>query len=221
MKVVCVGCSFTNGPSGSGIAGTYPHHIKSFFKSATVYNLGIGGSSNIMSNIILEKAIEEIVPDFVVRQVTLKERFMMLQDKNSFTINENIIKLEDNYYLLNDNNIRKHVAYWSSSKIYYTGLEYSIKDLEKIQKFFYKNFSDAMIQELHESILSKTEVLLKNIPHVIFSWRKLDSTGKYKSVEEMVGFERENLSDLAGHFNTIGNKKIFDNIIKPEMEKYV
>lgn len=222
MKVVCVGCSFTNGHTGSRAPyGSYPHIIKENVKGSIVYNLGIGGGSNIMSNMILESAINQIKPDFVVRQITLKERFAVTKKEKNIDLLDMLSPYGNDYFLINENKIRNIFAYWSSRKTYHTGTDYTPTELAKTQKFFYNMFTDTMIDELHDSIISKTEKMLSSIPHVVFSWRELDTLGKYPSVETTIGFEKENLSDFDGHFNIAGNTKLFEKIIKPEIEKYV
>lgn len=222
MKILCVGCSFTNGYTGSLFPlGSYPYIIKENIKDSIVYNMGVGGGSNILSNIILEHAIAIIKPDFVVRQITFKERFAIRNNTDTIDFPSLIKRISDNYYVLDDIVLKKVFAYWSSSKIYHTGDQYTKKELEKIQKFFYKTFSESILDEIHDSVISKTERLLKDIPNVIFSWRTEDNLCRFPSVEESVGLNREYFSDFNGHFNRNGNLQIFEKIIKPEILKYV
>ena len=61
MKVVCVGCSFTDGllQYQTKHNGTYPYILGRLLPEATIYNLGHKGSDNLFSLIMIEQAIKE------------------------------------------------------------------------------------------------------------------------------------------------------------------
>ena len=219
-KILCIGCSCTEGFAEHSYKETYPYIIKERHPDWGVYNLGLRGANNHFINIVLEQAIREIQPDYVVRQVTTWHRWMTYDDR----INLHYDCLEPGYWHSNLDAYGREAALWTASSLSHP-IYNDAKYYEKVRVFHYENMPMQFSFELEEAALTKTERLLETIPHTLLFWK--DKTFKlpnpdwwqhHPCVEREIGFD--DMVDEGKHFLKTGNDKVADLLLQ-DITKHV
>jgi hypothetical protein len=213
IKVVCVGCSWTDGFEEFSYKETYPHIIKERHPDWKVYNLGLRGANNFFINMVLEQALRDIEPDFVVRQVTTWNRWMTYDDRIQLHYDE----LEPGYWHSNLDAYSNTVM-WTAGSLCHPNY-YDAKYYDKIRQHHYEHMPEQFSLELEEAALTKTEKLLRDTPHTLLFWK--DNTSKlanpdwwkyYPCIERDIGFS--DAVDSGKHFLRDGNTKVADLLIE-------
>jgi hypothetical protein len=224
-KVVCVGCSWTDGFGDHEVENTYPYIIKENFPDWEVFNLGLRGCNNYFINIILERAIERIRPDFVIHQVTNWNRWMYydLEYYVDLFLQDTDIP---GYYTLDSHRYVKDIAMWTVSCLSHpypkilSKTEISRRGQLRIDH--YNLTSTGLVYELEDMSLYKTEALLKNVPHMMLFWRdnkqclpSFKRWNRYPCVERDLGFDL--VVDEGKHFLKDGNTQLVEKMILPRL----
>lgn len=209
MKILCVGCSFTDGwvTGIKDVTETYPYFLKTRIdkKNVEVMNLGVGGFSNIWIYKTMKDAIKNYQPDIVVRQITTPLRFGVYDVNKKWNLAQNryVEEWEPGFkYLLRwplyeDSNI-----FTPTTKL---GGLYNKKQAEKIHKHHFAYTNPDIMMELNEAVLHAGDATLEGIKSFTFSWFERDVWKGCPSVETEIAFPKRYLVDAAGHFNKTGN----------------
>ena len=181
MKIVCVGCSFTDGmlPGIMSYKDTYPYKLLQYFPKATVYNLGISGGSNYLTYRVMDQAIRYYLPQIVVRQVSPSIRFfaynMEKKLENKSLVNYAEKKPGKNYYLMDKNTYKEDFQIFTPNTKR-KGSLYDPPTSEKIHKMFFKYIHPDIFTEQSKAFLLAGDAVLNNFKgrHVTFSWFERD-----------------------------------------------
>jgi len=219
-KIVCVGCSWTDQLDKNRHKSTYPYIIKQRHPDWTVYNLGVKGANNFFINMMLETAIRELLPDFVIRQVTGWNRWMWFDD--NYKCELNFTEVEEGYFQSDHDKYVEDLVLWTASGLSHpfdnqlTRQELLRRDRLRLEH--YSTMPPNFALELEDSALYKTRALLEDIPHLILFWR--DNTHKlsgydlwktYPCIERDIGFDL--VIDAGDHFDSRGNTLLVEQII--------
>jgi hypothetical protein len=225
VKIVCVGCSWTDQLALGDYHTTYPYLLKQRHTQAEVYNLGIRGANNFLINMVLTSAIKSLNPDFVVRQVTSWNRWMWLPDRFQFDLR--LAEMEPGYFHLDVESYAHDLVLWTAGSLAHPFQDITATQLHDREQRRIRHYDDMSLSldfELEDSALYKTSALLNNIDHVMLFWRnntsKLPSYNKwqqYPCVERDVGFSHS--IDSGDHFGVEGNQAVIDQIIQPVLSR--
>lgn len=227
MKIVCVGCSYTDGwvDGIMSYKDTYPYKLLQYFPNATVYNLGIGGGSNYLTYRFMDQAIDYYKPDIVVRQITTQNRFfaynMEKKLENKALVKHAVEKPGENYYLINRNTFKKDCQIFTLSTIG-KGRLYNSSTSEKIHKMFFKYIHPDIFYEQDKAFLLAGDAVLNNFKgrHVTFSWFERDRHLNNPCIEDTIKFKNEYVLDEGYHFTPAGNEVLAKNVYDMITEKY-
>lgn len=214
MKILCVGCSFTDGVVDKQplYQQTYPYILSKELQDCTVYNLGHKASDNLFSYIVISQAIQKIKPDIILRQITSPQRFFMYKVDEVVNLIDFVINIEDNYNSIDKKKLQHfadfHTPTTSAGKLHKPHTQNHIRDWN------YKFYNQNLFGYQSDAYLRAGDELMKenNITNITFSWF---SHNKYKeclSIEELVGLKNEYFCDPQGHFNFEGNTLVAKNI---------
>jgi len=228
-RIVCIGCSWTDGFGDHGPDQTYPHIIKEQNPDWEVYNLGLRGTNNHFINLITAKAIDQLKPDFVIRQVTNFNRGMYYDPYYNIGLHYTITN-EPGYYVLDAHRYIENIPMWTIS-----GLSHPYKELLSSQEIrqrnqlweeYYNVMSNGFSNEIEDAALYKARGLLENTPHMMLFWldNKISLSSNllwdtYPCVERDLGFAH--IVDDGKHFLREGNQKLVNEILMPEIKRYV
>ena len=221
MKVVCVGCSFTDGllQYQTKHHGTYPYILGRLLPEATIYNLGHKGSDNLFSLIMIEQAIKEIQPDVIVRQVASPQRFFIVKPDINVNFFEFVKNIVLNYNALDKKKLQHFINFFTPTTG--VGKLYDEKTQDNLRNMHFRYHNLMLSQYQTDAYLNYGDILMEQnkIKNVTFSWLK---NNKYKdcvSIEETIGFNENYLCDPQGHFNAEGNALVAEQVKNMIMEK--
>lgn len=223
MKILCVGCSWTEETGTTGEEETYPWLLRERFPRADVYNFGLRGANNVFINMILRMALRDIQPDYTIRQVTGFARGMAAPEAIPLKFKQ----VADRYWILDRAYYFHNIVFWTAANISHIGWEdvYSLKE----KRAFFNNFIDGTHYEyklrIDEGALLLSNHLLKDCAHTTMFWKddreKLLSQELWHdaiAVETDIGFEHA--IDEGAHFDRVGNTLVAD-MLQPRIEPYV
>lgn len=214
MKIVCVGCSFTDGvvTEQPSYKHTYPYLLYKSFNNSTVYNLGVGSFSNFWIYKMMKDAIREINPDIIIRQITTPYRNGVYDVNKKWNLTQYIRHMEGSYLCLNKHDLYNDSLFLTPSAP--KGKLYDNKIKQKIYNNFYKFTCPDIMLEMNEAVLLAGDQLLENKNSLTFSWFAKDARKDCLSIEKEIGFDQRYFCDPAGHFNAEGNEKVSEWVRK-------
>lgn len=215
MKIVCVGCSFTDGVviGQPSYKHTYPYLLYESLSKCTVYNLGHKHSDNLFSYIVIKQAIEVLQPDIIIRQITSPQRVFQYKVDKKVWIFDYIRQNEDNYFTIDRGILSPNVHFFSSTGS--TGRLFLGKQ-DKVRKYYYKHANENLMGYQSDAYLHAGDLLMQknNVRNVTFSWFNSNIHNGCKSIENLVGFDKKYFCDEQGHFNKQGNLLVAKQIKK-------
>ena len=207
MKIVCVGCSFTDGRV-TGIKSVdelYPYSLQQLLPGYTVYNLGFQSASQFFIYKMMKDAIEQLNPDIIIRQITPPYRSFMYNTDKKLNLMEHVKEEAPNYFSV-DRGIYNDVRMFNYSST--IGNLYSEREARRSHAAYYKTTHPDIMFEQSEAFLLAGNKLLEGQKSITFSFLNSSTYLDYPSIENVVGFNNDYLVDAAGHFNNIGNRKL-------------
>lgn len=219
LKIVCVGCSFTDGLVGNlSHTDTYPYQLSLLIPNSIVYNLGVGAASNFFAYQVIKTAIEKIKPDIIIRQLTRDARFHVYNhDIEKLDITNYITQLTDNYFFVDRPKLLQDSNFFTISTS--TGKLYNLKLANTIHRYYFKYFHNQDIYELNKAVLLAGDHYLKDQRSLTFSWMTRDTYNDFWSVEDTIGFNKKYCYDTANHFNKTGNEQVAKYVFKHLIDK--
>jgi len=215
MKILCLGCSYTNGrvKNQKIIEHTWPY-ILCKETGHTVYNFAESGSNNIFNTRILEENIVSLNPDVVIYQIVQPNRFYFYPDTTTHDIWKYVESMENFHYLRKD--LDGDFFFFGPSYHKYAYPSSYISNPEKTKNIFYKYFQDDMIQYIEKINMEHTLKILSNTKTILINWYKNQTFNCDICVEENIGFADENICDSSNHFSLSGNQKLA-KLLKEEL----
>lgn len=108
MKIVCVGCSFTDHYTDEDET-SWPEILANKLPQHTIYNLGVSASGWLWHDLMIKYAVLELEPDLILFQESGPSRYHLFFDYDANYSTKNVIqnvfddlKSEKNYYYPKD-----------------------------------------------------------------------------------------------------------------------
>lgn len=230
MKIVCVGCSWTDSVLhiSPDETHTYPHIIKEHYPESEVYNFGLSGGSNALISVILDWVLENIKPDVVIRQYSSWNRWQYCKNEKALEYIR-YDEMEPGYFKLERKSISEQFISWTANKVSFPEHhkhEYSQKEMDNMHRTFCNHNTFEMVTYMEEAIYFRTQAQLQNVNNIQFFWRdyskaRLSNHWSHLPVIQNQPWHDDHTIDEGGHFGRSGNELLFENIINPELKKYV
>ena len=196
MNIVCVGCSYTAGMPDSYYS--WPEKLANLRQNDTIYNLGIGGASLLLSIYILDTFLKTKKVDEIIFQITHPHRFASIDE--TFSINDSLIET-DNYIRI-DPYIRSYQNIMTVTPGDVTMRWSKVYDKIKFAKQYYRYYSKDLGNLEHNFLVQA----VKDKSNFYFSYNDIPENAKKQTI------------DNAGHFNDQGHN-IIAEWINNELER--
>lgn len=226
MKIVCVGCSYTDGHV-TGIhthKDTYPYQLQQLIPNSKVFNLGIGGGSNFLAYRLMERAIYEIKPDIIIRQITTPYRHQYVNTNIEFENNlfDWITGMDKRYWVMHRKYYNPHLCIFTSTTNGIQSKLYNERTRQKLHTSYYKHTHHEVMEQYDRAFLLAGDVILDNvgIDNITFSWFNNNKHNNCTSIEETLGFPDTFILDKGMHMNGKGNKLVAKLVFDMIDEKY-
>lgn len=101
MIIFCFGCSFTGGVyEGQELRESWPYRLSKLLPTCKIYNFGRQATSVLFSINMIEQSRKQLTPNLVLTQLTEPTRMTFYDPDFRLNIDQHVIQLTENYFVL-------------------------------------------------------------------------------------------------------------------------
>ncbi len=104
MNIFCFGCSFTGGVyDGEELRESWPYRLSINFPKYKIYNFGRQATSVLFSINMIEQSTAQLKSNIILTQLTEPTRMTFYDDGFRLNLQQHVVQLTDNYFVLKHN----------------------------------------------------------------------------------------------------------------------